>query len=244
MTLTAGWAANTYVISFNVDGGKALADLNVTYNSAFVLPVPEKENHVFLSWELGGEAFENGIYTKTESITLTAKWDILKFENADVETMKVAYNDSSYVLPIPKREGMTFRYWALNGEKFDGGVLLTKDITLTAEWEGVNNTFDFTVSGSEVTITALHTDLTDIIIPASINGDPVVSIKEGVFANNSSITSVVFDGTFENYTEKMFAGCSSLKSLTISGVFDKAYGGFSETAQVLFPQVLRRYRLL
>ncbi len=89
-------------------------------------------------------------------------------------------------------------------------------------WEGVNDTFDFTVSGGEVTITAVHTDLTDIVVPASINGNPVVSVKEDVFANNSSITSVVFDGTFENYTEKMFAGCSSLKSLTISGVFDKA----------------------
>lgn len=228
MTLTAGWAANTYVISFNVDGGKALADLNVTYNSAFVLPVPEKENHVFLGWEFGGEAFENGIYTKTESITLTAKWRIslitITFDVAGgspIPPMKVNYGESC-VLPKSQKNGYVFAGWLYNGELFKDGTILLEDITLTAHWEGLNDIFKFESTEEGVTITEYIGNATDVIVPAEINDQPVIAIKEGVFANNSSITSVIFDGTFENYTEKMFAGCSSLKSLTISGVFDKA----------------------
>ena len=228
MTLTAGWAANTYVISFNVDGGKSLADLNVTYNSAFVLPVPEKENHVFLGWELSGELFENGVYAKTENITLTAKWRIalitITFDVAggsEVSPMKVNYGESC-VLPKSQKNGYVFAGWLCNGELFKDGTILSEDITLTAHWEGLNDIFKFESTEEGVTITEYIGNATDVIVPAEINDQPVIAIKEGVFANNSSITSVVFDGTFENYTEKMFAGCSSLKSLTISGVFDKA----------------------
>lgn len=91
-----------------------------------------------------------------------------------------------------------------------------------ARWEGLNDIFKFESSEEGITITEYVGKATDVIVPAEINDQPVIAVKEGAFVNNSSITSVVFDGTFENYTEKMFAGCSSLKSLTISGVFDKA----------------------
>ena len=228
MTLTAGWAANTYVISFDVSGGKALADMNVTYDSAYVLPVSEKENYVFLGWEFGGEAFENGVYKKTENITLTAKWGVavstITFDVAGgsaVSPMKVNYGES-YVLPKSQKSGYIFAGWVYNGEIFKDGTILSGDITLVARWEGLNDIFKFESSEEGITITEYVGKATDVIVPAEINDQPVIAVKEGVFANNSSITSVVFDGTFENYTEKMFAGCSSLKSLTISGVFDKA----------------------
>lgn len=228
MTLTAGWAANTYVISFNVDGGKAVADMNVTYDSSFVLPVPEKENYVFLGWELGGKTFESGVYAKTENITLTAKWGVavstITFDAAGgsaVSPMKVNYGES-YVLPKSQKSGYVFAGWIYNGEIFKGGTILSGDITLVARWEGLNDIFKFESSEEGITITEYVGNATDVIVPAEINDQPVIAVKEGVFANNSSITSVIFDGTFENYTEKMFAGCSSLKSLTISGVFDKA----------------------
>ena len=228
MTLTAGWAANTYVISFDVDGGKAVADMNVTYESSFVLPVPEKENYVFLGWELGGKTFESGVYAKTENITLTAKWGVavstITFDAAGgsaVSPMKVNYGES-YVLPKSQKSGYVFAGWIYNGEIFKDGTILSDDITLVARWEGLNDIFKFESSEEGITITEYVGNATDVIVPAEINNQPVIAVKEGVFANNSSITSVVFDGTFENYTEKMFAGCSSLKSLTISGVFDKA----------------------
>ena len=228
MTLTADWAANTYVISFNVDGGKALADLNVAYDSSFVLPVPEKGNCVFLGWELNGELFENGVYRKTENITLTAKWRItistITFDAAGgsaVSPMKVNYGES-YVLPKSQKNGYVFVGWLYNGELFKDGTILSGDITLMAYWEGLNDIFKYESMEEGVVITEYVGKATDIIVPTKIDDQPVIAIKEGVFANNSSITSVIFDGTFENYTEKMFAGCSSLKSLTISGVFDKA----------------------
>ena len=247
MTLTAGWAANTYVISFDVSGGKALADMNVTYDSAYVLPVPEKDNGVFLGWELGGKVFENGVYTKTENITLTAKWGVavstITFDVAGgsaVSPMKVNYGES-YVLPKSQKSGYVFAGWVYNGEIFKDGTILSGDITLVARWEGLNDIFKFESSEEGITITEYIGNATDVIVPAEINDQPVIAIEEGVFANNSSITSVIFDGTFENYTEKMFAGCSSLKSLTISGVFDKAlwwlFGDSASSVPASFTEV-------
>ena len=60
-----------------------------------------------------------------------------------------------------------------------------------------------------------------MIIPANINGVAVTKLADGIFKNNTKITSVTFDGSFENYDAKLFQGCTSLRSLVISGVYDK-----------------------
>ena len=60
-----------------------------------------------------------------------------------------------------------------------------------------------------------------MIIPANINGVAVTKLADGIFRNNTEITSVTFDGSFENYDAKLFQGCTSLRSLVISGLYDK-----------------------
>ena len=226
VTLKAKWIANEYTLKFNSNGGNEIADMVVTYDGDYILPEPTKENYVFLGWKEGENAYEqSGKWQKTSGATLTAEWDILRytitFENAEVSPMKVAYNNSTYRLPVPTRENCTFLGWYKDGVKFEGGVLLASDITLSAKWQGVTDTFEYTEENSEITLTKFKGGVTDVIIPATINGVAVTKLADGIFRNNTKITSVTFDGTFENYDAKLFQGCTSLRSLVISGLYDK-----------------------
>ena len=226
VTLKAKWIANEYTLKFNSNGGNEIADMTVTYDGDYILPEPTKEHYVFLGWKEGETVYEqSGKWQKTSGATLTAEWDILRytitFENAEVAPMKVAYNNSTYRLPVPTRENCTFLGWYKDGVKFEGGVLLASDITLSAKWQGVTDTFEYTEENGEITLTKFKGGVTDVIIPANINGVAVTKLADGIFRNNAKITSVTFDGSFENYDAKLFQGCTSLRSLVISGVYDK-----------------------
>ena len=226
VTLKAKWVANEYTLKFNSNGGNEIADMTVTYDGDYTLPEPTKENYVFLGWKEGENAYEqSGKWQKTSGATLTAEWDILRytitFENAEVSPMKVAYNNSTYRLPVPTRENCTFLGWYKDGVKFEGGVLLASDITLSAKWQGITDTFEYTEENGEITLTKFKGGVTDVIIPANINGVAVTKLADGIFRNNTKITSVTFDGSFENYDAKLFQGCTSLRSLVISGLYDK-----------------------
>ena len=226
VTLKAKWIANEYTLKFNSNGGNEIADMTVTYDGDYTLPEPTKEHYVFLGWKEGETVYEqSGKWQKTSGATLTAEWDILRytitFENAEVSPMKVAYNNSTYRLPVPTRENCTFLGWYKDGVKFEGGVLLASDITLSAKWQGITDTFEYTEENGEITLTKFKGGVTDVIIPANINGVAVTKLADGILRNNTEITSVTFDGSFENYDAKLFQGCTSLRSLVISGVYDK-----------------------
>ena len=226
VTLKAKWIANEYTLKFNSNGGNEIADITVTYDGDYILPEPTKENYVFLGWKEGEIVYEqSGKWQKTSGATLTAEWDILRytitFENAEVSPMKVAYNNSTYRLPVPTRENCTFLGWYKDGVKFVGGVLLASDITLSAKWQGITDTFEYTEENGEITLTKFKGGVTEVIIPASINGVAVTKLANEIFRDNTKITSVIFDGSFENYDAKLFQGCTSLKSLVISGIYDK-----------------------
>ena len=226
VTLKAKWIANEYTLKFNSNGGNEIADMTVTYDGDYTLPEPTKENYVFLGWKEGETVYEqSGKWQKTSGATLTAEWDILRytitFENAEVSPMKVAYNNSTYKLPVPTRENCTFLGWYKDGVKFEGGILLASDITLSAKWQGITDTFEYTEENGEIALTKFKGGVTEVIIPASINGVAVTKLADGIFRNNTEITSVTFDGSFENYDAKLFQGCTSLRSLVISGAYDK-----------------------
>ena len=226
VTLKAKWIANEYTLKFNSNGGNEIADMTVTYDGDYILPEPTKENYVFLGWKEGESVYEqSGKWQKPSGATLTAEWDILRytitFENAEVSPMKVAYNNSTYRLPVPTRENYTFLGWYKDGVKFEGGVLLASDITLSAKWQGITDTFVYTEENGEITLTKFKGRVTEVVIPANINGVAVTKLADGIFRKNTKITSVTFDGSFENYDAKLFQGCTSLRSLVISGVYDK-----------------------
>lgn len=74
MTLYAKWAPNTYYIKFMSDGLEALDPLEVKYNEKFNLPTITKSGYTFLGWCYDGDLLEDGKYTYTHDITVTASW--------------------------------------------------------------------------------------------------------------------------------------------------------------------------
>ena len=229
VTLKARWVANKYTLKFDSVGGNAVADMVVSYEESYTLPVPVKENYVFLGWKNGEKLCpQTGKWQALDGATLTAEWVIAKstitFDSnggSSVSPMTVDYN-TDYSLPVSKKENHSFIGWFLGETKFESGTLLTGDITLVARWEGVTDSFTFIESSDGITITAFKGVATDVIVPAKINDIPVIAVADGVFKGNTKITSVSFDGSFENYSAKMFEGCTSLKRLIISGTYDKA----------------------
>ena len=228
VTLKAKWIANEYTLKFNSNGGNEIADMVVTYDGDYILPEPTKENYVFLGWKEGETVYEqSGKWQKTSGATLTAEWVIAKstitFETnggSVVAPMTINYGEN-YTLPTSTRENYALVGWFLGENKFESGTPLTGDITLSARWQGVTDTFEYTEENGEITLTKFKGGVTDVIIPANINGVAVTKLADGILRNNTEITSVTFDGSFENYDAKLFQGCTSLRSLVISGVYDK-----------------------
>ena len=56
---------------------------------------------------------------------------------------------------------------------------------------------------------------TEILIPTTYNGLPVVAVEAGAFYNNTAITSVVLPDGIPSIGESTFYGCTSLESVTI-----------------------------
>ena len=77
IVLYAQWTVNTYLVSFNSNGGENIGDtLYINYGSEITdLPTPTKEGYVFLGWYLNGEKIEEGTsFTLTDNVQLTAEW--------------------------------------------------------------------------------------------------------------------------------------------------------------------------
>ena len=70
------------------------------------------------------------------------------------------------------------------------------------------------ISEGEYTVSGIGTCTdTEILIPTTYNGLPVVSVEASAFLNNTAITSVVLPDSITSIGEKAFNGCESLTSV-------------------------------
>lgn len=80
ISLVANFEANTYSVTLDSNGGECKDDLlTVTYNKSYVLPIPTKDGYKFEGWYNGSAKVENGIWTRTSSLDLKAKWSIANY---------------------------------------------------------------------------------------------------------------------------------------------------------------------
>ncbi len=92
VTLYAGWEAETYAISYVLDGGenKTNTPMSYTYGEGIkTLPEPERTDYIFLGWYTDSgftDKVESISDTRTGELTLYAKWldDSLKYDCAKV----------------------------------------------------------------------------------------------------------------------------------------------------------------
>ena len=78
--LYAHWTYNSYVLSFDANGGNVLTSYKiVTYNQQIgTLPTPTRDHYNFLGWfdQNGNRVTENSVYSVNKDSTLTARWEI------------------------------------------------------------------------------------------------------------------------------------------------------------------------
>ena len=134
MTLTAKWTANSYTITFDTDGGSAVAPITQDYGTAITAPAdPTREGYTFIGWD---KAIPSTM--PAENVTITAKWKVNQY------TITFDSNGGSAVAPItqdygtaitapadPTREGSTFIGW----DKAIPATMPAGDMTITAKWK-------------------------------------------------------------------------------------------------------------
>ena len=167
-TYTANWQANTYTVTYKVNGG-TLADLtvDVVYGSYFKPATPTRTGYSFNGWHYDSgkgydEEYCNDYYGIAGNVTLEAWWNANTYTityNANGGTVSgttqsVAY-DSTYTLRTPTRTGYEFLGWYNSGNKVENGTWTsTQGIALKAEWKANTYTITFNANNGSVTPTS------------------------------------------------------------------------------------------
>ena len=152
--LYADFEYNEYTISFvDKKHGHHVDNLVVIYDHSYVLPLLEQPGYTFAGWiDSDGNVWSDSIYSIPRNVTLYAVWDANIYSvtldtnggNVDDSTLQVAF-DSQYTLPTPTRLNYVFLGW-YDGDKRVSSQATWKyscDITLTARWTNINNTYVF-----------------------------------------------------------------------------------------------------
>ena len=163
-TITAQWTANTYTVTYDVNGGNALSTTTktVTYDSTYkTLPTPTRTGYTFKGWYTaasGGTKITASSTVSTASDhTLYAQWTAKTFtitfnanggDTPNPTTKTVTYDSTYRDLATCTRTGYTFNGWYTADS---GGTQVTTDTkvtiaqnqTLYAQW--TVNTYKLTV---------------------------------------------------------------------------------------------------
>ena len=154
--------ATGYSVSFDSDGGSAVATQNVEDGGVATEPTnPTREGYTFVEWQLDGSAYDFST-TVSADIELVAVWEA----NA-VDTFTVSFdsdggsavtsqtvNDGAVATEPtdPTKEGFTFVEWQLDGSAYDFSTAVSADIELVAVWEASGDTGCNTGCNSELAL--------------------------------------------------------------------------------------------
>ena len=164
--------ANTYTLTYDLDGGEWENDTTYTYPKKYneeveVKADPTKEGYTFAGWMSAEIEVVNGKFTMpAKNVTLKAKWE--------ANTYKVTYdldggewtettNEFPYkykatvevIKTVPTREGYKFSGWRSEEVTIenDAFTMPAKNVTLKAKWEANIYTVTYDLNGGEWTET-------------------------------------------------------------------------------------------
>lgn len=114
------------------------------------------------------------------------------------------------------------------------------DCVLTVEADETLS--DFTIDGRGY-ITGYVGDLTDLVVPASVENRAVVGIAAGAFADNRNITSVKIPDTVKEIENEAFSHCVNLGSVTFGSgleiIGERAFEYCTHLPEVNLPEGLK-----
>ncbi|MCR5338967.1 MAG: leucine-rich repeat protein [Lachnospiraceae bacterium] len=176
ITRTANWAANTYTVTYNGNGGSTPGNTAATYNVAFTLPTSSRAGYTFNGWSGGGLSNKTGSVSNLTTVhgatvSLAAQWIANKYTityNANGGSVTPASNGVTYgqpcpTAPTPSRKGYTFTGWS--GGTSSGTYLTAGNTTVTAGWKANEYTIGFNTDGGSETSDIKATYDKDVILP-------------------------------------------------------------------------------
>ncbi len=160
ITLYAKWTIIQYTVTFNSQGGSAVAPQNVNYNAMATTPTaPTQTGYTFVGWytDAAGTTAFNFTTPITAAITLYAKWTINQYTvtfnsqgGSAVASQNVNYNATATQPTPPTKTGCTFAGWctdAAGTSAFSFTTPITAAITLYAKWMIIQYTVTFNSQG-------------------------------------------------------------------------------------------------
>lgn len=150
ITLYAKWMINSYTVSFDTQGGSAVASKTANHNALVSVPSsPTRSGFVFGGWYKEAACVNIWNFSSdrvTADIMLFAKWNVTVFFNSQggssVASVTVSPNATLAEPSPPIRDGFSFAGWyresaCINRWNFDTDIV-TARTTLYAKW--VSNT--------------------------------------------------------------------------------------------------------
>jgi uncharacterized repeat protein (TIGR02543 family) len=180
-TIYAKWTVNQYTVSFNSNGGSAVAPVTTNYNTTITAPTPPtRTGHTFNGWfkEAGLNTAWNFATDKvTQNTTLFAKWTINSYTvNFDVDggstvaAQTVNHGDKAVVPTPPTKTGHTFAGWFTDKTYATGfdfaNTAITGNTTIYAKWTINQYIVSFISDGGSVVLPISATYNTTITPPA------------------------------------------------------------------------------
>ncbi len=106
-------------------------------------------------------------------------------------------------------------------------VMFALGIPVAAETQGI---FTYTVSDSGAEISSVDKSVTGaVVIPETLGGKPVISIKNDAFRDCTGMTDITFPSSLVSIGSNAFAGCTSLTEITLpeklQGIGSSAFAG-------------------
>ena len=146
-TYYAVWKKNTYMISWQTNGGSDIQPSNIEFGNAITFPTPFKAGFALVGWYLDPEL--NTPFAKTEmpfnDLVLYAKWTdyayTLSFETfggTNISNIVADYNTEITLPSNPSKPGYVFKGWYTNELTFEiieiSNIMPPADITFYAYW--------------------------------------------------------------------------------------------------------------
>ena len=161
-TLYAKWNINIYTVTFNAQGGSAVASVNANHNTTISAPTaPTRTGYTFRGWYKEAACTNAWVFASnavTSNTTLYAKWTInvyiVTFNSqggSAVTNINANYNTTITAPIAPTRTGYTFDGWykeiaCANVWNFTTDVV-TANTTLFAKWNINSYTVTFNSQG-------------------------------------------------------------------------------------------------
>jgi len=158
--------------------------------------------------------YQNGNAQETIEVTFSTTASTVTFNNSGVASSEQLLLGQA--LPTPVRQGFTFAGWFTA----DGTQITTvpaASVSVFAKWaeEAEPTDFYYTISGGKVTLTGLKSDISNLIIPAYIEGCPVAKLSGDAFKDLDGIIGVHLPETLTEIGASAFSGCTGLEKIVL-----------------------------